>query len=162
MDNHTLVAIISAILMLGGIAGSILPFLPGPPLGLAGLLLYAIVTKFQTVSVAAIIIFGALTILTIVLDVAAPALGAKGKKASRQGVWGSIIGGIAGMFVMGPFGIVIGPFVGAFIGEYLNKPNSEQALRAAWGSFLGFLVGTLARTAVAIAMGVYFLYAIFR
>lgn len=155
-------AILSGILMLVGVVGAVLPFLPGPPLSFAGLLLYALATHFVKVSPVALIVFGILTALTLVLDIAAPALGARGYKATRSGILGSILGAIFGMFVAGPVGIIIGPFVGGFLGEYFAVYDPERAFWTAWGALVGFLFGTVVRFGVTVAIGVYFIYALFR
>lgn len=154
--------ILAAILILLGIAGAVLPFLPGPPLALAGLIIYGFATDFSKVSITTVIIFTLLTILTLILDVAAPALGAKGYKASRWGIIGAFAGAILGMFVLGPLGIIIGPFVGGFVGEMIANPDSTRALRTAWGAFVGFLVGTVVRLGITFAMAGYFVYALIK
>ncbi len=161
MPQELLLTIISGLLLLTGLLGAILPLLPGPPLSLAGLVLYGLATHFTRISVTAVIIFSVLTALTLLLDILAPALGAKGYKASRGGTWGAILGAVFGLLVLGPAGIIFGPLLGAFLGEYLAVRNSEQALGAAWGAFLGFLLGTAVRLGVSVAMAGYFVYALF-
>lgn len=108
------------------------------------------------------VVFGILTVLTVVLDFIAPALGAKGYKASFWGVLGSAIGAIVGIFVLGPFGIILGPLIGGFAGEYLYVRDTNRALKSAWGSFLGFVAGSVIRFGVAVAMAAYFVYLILK
>ncbi|MDP3741229.1 MAG: DUF456 domain-containing protein [bacterium] len=153
---------IAGILVVLGVAGAILPFLPGPPLSLAGLLIYGFATGFEKMSVTVVIVFAALTLLTIILDVFAPAMGAKGHKASHHGVVGSIIGAFAGLFLLGPLGIILGPFIGGFLGEYLKRHDPQKAWHTAVGAFVGFLWGTLARFAVSLAMAIYFFYVLLK
>lgn len=153
---------LAGILVILGLAGSVLPFLPGPPLSLAGLLVYGFATDFDKMSVGVVIVFAVLTLITILLDVFAPALGAKGHKASHSGVVGSIVGAFAGLIFLGPLGIILGPFIGGFIGEYWHRHNIEKAMHTAWGSFVGFLWGTLVRFAVTLAMAIYFFYVLLR
>lgn len=150
------IPIISGLLILAGIAGAIIPLLPGPPLALAGLIVYGLFTDFQNVSGIAIIIFTVLTILTIIVDVFAPALGAKGYKSTKYGTWGVLLGAIFGLFLFGPLGAFAGPFIGGFIGEYLAMPNTERALKTTWGVFVGVLIGASFKFMVSIAMAVYF------
>lgn len=154
--------IVAGILIFLGLAGAVLPFLPGPPLALAGLIIYAVAQGTDKVSVLAILVFSVLTILTLILDFLAPVLGAKGYKASRYGVVGSFVGAIFGMFVLGPLGIIIGPFIGGFCGEILANRGAYSAWRTAIGSFVGFLVGTVFRLGVTLAIAGYFVYALFK
>jgi len=154
--------ILAAALILLGIAGAVLPFLPGPPLALAGLIIYGVATDFRAVSVTAIVVFSLFTILTLILDVVAPALGAKGYKASRAGVIGAFAGAVFGMFVLGPLGVILGPFFGGFIGEMMSNANAHRVWRAAWGAFVGFLLGTVVRLGITLAMAGYFVLALFR
>ena len=154
--------VLAAILILLGVIGAVLPFLPGPPLALAGLIIYGFATDFNKVSVTAVVVFSLLTVLVLVLDVAAPALGAKGYKASRAGVAGSFIGALVGIFALGPLGIIIGPFVGGFAGEIMTSPDAHRAWRTAWGAFVGFLVGTVVRLGLTFAMAGYFVYALIK
>lgn len=158
MPSQWLAIFITSVLMFLAFLGAILPLVPGPPLAFAGLLLYGFWTHFRAVTITALIIFGALTLLTIIFDIFAPALAAKGYKASRYGVIGALVGAILGMFVLGPFGIILGPFVGGFLGEYLAKSDPSKAIRTAWGTFVGFLVGTIFKFIVTLAMVGYFLY----
>lgn len=153
--------ILSIIIIILGGAGSVLPVLPGVPLSFAGLWLYAWATGYQQISVTVLVVFAVLTALTMVLDFVAPALGAKGYKASRSGVWGSVIGAFLGAFVLGPVGIIVGPFVGAFIGEFMVAQNAHYAMRVAWGSFVGFAVGALVKITLVVAMLGYLIYSVF-
>lgn len=150
-----------ALVILGGL-GAILPVLPGPPLSFAGLWLYAWATGYGRVSPEILVVFGVLTALTFVTDALSPALGAKGYRASAWGVAGSLIGAFGGMFVLGPIGIVVGPFIGAFAGEWLHSRNAERSTRVAWGAFVGFVAGSLFRLGVIVAMLAYMVYALFK
>jgi len=149
-----------ALLAIGGL-GSVLPILPGPPLSFAGLWLYAWWTDYEKLTPTVLVVFGILTLLTFVTDALSPALGAKGYKASSWGVIGSFIGAFAGVFVMGPVGIILGPFIGAFAGEMLHSRNMQRSTRVAWGSFVGFVVGSLFKLAVIVGMLVYMIYSLF-
>jgi uncharacterized protein YqgC (DUF456 family) len=96
-----------------------------------------------------------ITVVITVLDYVIPLYGTKKFGGSKYGVWGCTIGLLVGIFA-GPWGIIIGPFIGAFVGEVMANANSSQALRAALGSFIGFLFGTLLKLIVCCVMGWYF------
>lgn len=159
--KEILVAIVSGFLIVLGGIGAFLPILPGPPLSFGGLLLYAWYTDFTKITPIMLVVFGLLTVATMIMDVVAPALGAKGYKASRYGTIGSFIGAFAGIFIFGPLGIIIGPFIGGFLGEMMNYNNLDQAYKTAVGSFIGFIFGSLFRLGVIIAMFGYFLFSVF-
>jgi uncharacterized protein YqgC (DUF456 family) len=145
--------IIGILLLLLGIAGSLLPVVPGPPLCYLALLLQQLkdVSPFST---SFLILWGILVVLVSVLDYAVPVYGTKKFGGSRYGVWGCMIGFLAA-FWMGPWGIVIGPFMGAFLGEVIAHRDSTRAFRAAFGSFTGFLFGTLLKLVSCFVMGYY-------
>jgi len=147
--------ILGLLLMVGGIAGSILPLLPGPPLSFAAL----VVQQFKSeapYTLKFLLIWAGITLLVTVVDYVVPLYGTKRFGGSRYGVWGCTIGLIAGIF-FSPLGIIIGPFVGAFVGELIGNNNSSNALKAAMGSFLGFVLGTLLKLVTCLVMGWYLL-----
>lgn len=153
--NDTWWALICGFLIILGTLGSILPFLPGLPVALAGLILFAVVTK--SVSIWGIVVFSILTLLTVFVDVLAPAIAAKGRKASRMGVMGALIGGILGIFILGPLGILLGPFIGAFIGEMMHAGNTEHSFQIAIASMFGLVIGSAFKLIVGVSMFIYFL-----
>lgn len=159
-----LLIVICILLILVGMAGVVLPFLPGVPVAWIGLLIYGIYTNFEKVSVAALVIFGILTLLSFVLDFAAPMLGAAGKKTagSKQAAFGSALGGLFGIFIFGPIGLIVGTLLGAFLGEYIANPDFESARKKAWGAFIGILITTVFKIALVFSMGIYFLFALFK
>lgn len=145
------------LLMLAGIAGSILPFLPGPPLCYAALL----IQQFQTEPVYSqkfLVTWAIVTVVVTAADYIVPLLGTRRFGGTRYGMWGCTIGLLAGLW-LGPWGIIAGPFIGAFVGEWLANSNSDHALRAAVGSFVGFLFGTLLKLVACFGMGYYFIEA---
>ena len=148
--------ILAAILILAGLAGSVLPLLPGPPISFIGLLIYAYKTGFSETGNYWLLIFGLLTVLSVILDYVAPSLGAKKYKASKFGTAGALIGSFLGVLSIGPFGILTGPLIGGFIGEFIYKREFKSALQSALGSFIGFLAGTLFRLMVSLAIAIYF------
>jgi len=128
--------------MLIGILGSFLPVLPGVPISWLGLLLLFL-TPSLNFDWVFITITGIVAIGLYILDYVIPAMGTKKFGGSKAGAWGTTIGLVVGIIVPIPFGILIGPFAGAFIGEVLfNKTRGDHALKAAFGSFIGFLAST--------------------
>lgn len=152
---ETVIIILGALLILAGLLGSFLPVLPGPPISYVGLLLLQL-TSTPPFSIQFLVIWALIVIAIMILDNVVPAWGARKYGGSPYGVWGSIVGLIAGFFFP-PVGIIIGPIVGAFAGEMIGGKTSDQALRAAWGSFVGFLAGTLIKVVASGMMGYYFL-----
>lgn len=147
-------AVIGGLLMLAGIAGCLLPFLPGPPLSYVGLLLLQL--REEAPFTSKFLIFWVLIVILItVLDYIVPIYGTKRFGGTRYGLWGCAIGLVVG-FWFGPVGIISGPFLGALIGEWLGNRDSDQALRAAVGSFVGFLVGTVIKLIASVTMLYYF------
>ena len=150
--------IISALLILIGIVGTVAPLLPGLPLALAGLLLYGYMTDFANFSGWMIVVFVVLTVMTFLIDFFGPALGAAGRKASRYGTIGAVVGTIFGIFVFGPLGIVIGPLIGAFLAEYFVSKNFETAMQVTRRVFVAFVVGTAVKLGIVFSMAGYFVY----
>jgi len=136
-------AVLGAALVLVGFIGSILPIIPGPPISWAGLLLLKWTDYVNDHGAAyenALWILLFFVVLVTILDYVVPIMGTKKYGGSKRGVWGATIGVVVGLF-FGPLGIIIGPFLGAYIGEITTGKKEREALRAAWGSFMGFLLG---------------------
>ena len=149
MDIFLLV--LGFILMLVGILGSFLPVLPGPPISWVGLLLL-FSTSAITMNWTFLGITLAIALIVFGLDYVIPAIGTKKFGGTKAGVIGTTVGLLVALIfpVLGPFGIIIWPFVGALVGELLNKADKKTATKAAFGSFLGFLTGTFLKFMVAI------------
>ncbi len=150
MNMDIVLVIIGFILCLVGIIGSVLPVLPGPPLGWLGLLCLeltdGIPNNYWFLGITFIIAIG-----IFILDYFIPAMGAKKFGGSRAGAIGTIIGLIIGLISPIPFGILIGAFVGALIGEMVfNKSKTKQAFKAAFGAFLGFLTSTFMKLVISL------------
>ena len=141
--------ILGFLFMIIGLVGSFLPILPGPPLSWVGLLLLyltdAIPNDWVFLSITLVI-----ALLVFGLDYIIPAIGAKKFGGTKAGMIGTTIGLFVGILSPIPGGIIIGPFVGALIGELSNKADSTTALKAAFGSFLGFITGTFIKFIVAV------------
>lgn len=128
--------------MILGIIGAFLPVLPGPITGWVGLLLLHL-TKVVPQDWTFLGITLAVAIIIYILDYIIPALGTKKFGGSKYGMYGTTIGLIIGLIFFPPFGIIIGPFVGALIGELMyDSKDSNRAFKAAVGSFIGFLFST--------------------
>jgi uncharacterized protein len=141
-----------ALLLVGiGIAGSVLPALPGVPLVFAGLLLAAWAGGFEQVGAFPLVVLGLLTLLSFGIDLAATALGAKRVGATKLAVLGAALGTFAGIFLGLP-GLILGPFVGAVAGELMSHGQVQQATRAGIATWVGLLFGTLAKLALVFTM----------
>jgi len=143
--------------MILGIAGCLLPILPGPPLSFLGLIAIHFTSKIDFSS-KFLISWGIIVILVAILDYVIPIWGTKFFGGSKYGVWGSMIGLLAGLFIP-PIGIIVGPFIGAVAGEMLAG-NKQNALKAGFGSFIGFIAGTVVKMLVSLIMLYYFIAAL--
>ncbi|MFZ5557263.1 MAG: DUF456 domain-containing protein [Pseudomonadota bacterium] len=143
--------IIVAVLVLAGIAGTLLPWLPGVPLVFAALLLAAWMDGFAEVSGFTVAVLGVLMALALLADLLASALGAERVGASRKAVIGAAIGTVVGIF-FGLVGLLLGPFVGAVVGELMTESDVQRATRAGVGTWVGLLLGTVAKLALAFTM----------
>ena len=141
-----LLIVLGILCLLGGLAGCLLPVLPGPPLAYAGVLLLHLTERVQY-SAAQLLVWLGIVVVVQVLDYVVPALGSKYSGGSKWGNRGCIVGTVVGLFFM-PWGIIVGPFLGAFIGELLGGRETMQALKSGFGSLVGFLVGTVLKCAV--------------
>jgi uncharacterized protein YqgC (DUF456 family) len=151
MDWTILWWILATLIVIGGLAGTIIPALPGVPMVFAGLLLAAWAGDFTSVGWATIGVLGVLTALAWLIDFLAAAMGAKRLGASQRAFWGAAFGAIVGMFFGIP-GIVLGPFVGAVVAEISAGRDVQQASRAGYGAWIGVVLGTAAKLAIAFLM----------
>ena len=151
MDLSILWYVLSAILVLVGLAGTIYPALPGLGILAAGLMLAAWNGDFVHVGSWPLTIIIILAVLGMLIESAASLLGAKKSGASREALWGAFIGGIVGMF-LGLIGAIIGPVIGAVAGEMMARKNLPQAGKVGVATFIGFLLGTVVKIASAFAM----------
>lgn len=151
---------LSIILMVAGAAGIILPALPGVPLMFAGMFIAAWIDDFARIGWITLTILGVLTAVAVIVDFAASVLGVKRVGASKQAVWGTLIGTIIGLF-FGFVGLVFGPFIGAVAGELAANGGIAQAGRVGIASWLGLIFGTLGKLAIAFSMFGIFVLAFF-
>jgi len=140
-----------AVLVLAGIAGLVIPAMPGAPLLFAGLLLAAWAEDFAFVGSGSLVILGMLAVLTYVVELLAAAVGTRQFGASKQALIGATLGGFFGLFFGLP-GIVLGPFIGAVAGELYARGGLHQAGRAGLGASIGFALGLAGKVALGFAM----------
>ncbi|WP_308445879.1 DUF456 domain-containing protein [Chitiniphilus purpureus] len=141
----------AGVLVFIGLLGTLLPLLPGTPLIFGGMLLAAWVDGFVRVGWMPLVLLAGLLLLSIVLDYISGALGAKRYGASKQALWGALAGSILGVFGGLP-GLLIGPFAGAALGEYYARRDMEQAGKVGLATWMGLIIGAIAKVAVALAM----------
>ncbi len=152
--------IIGAIFIIVGLIGAFLPIIPGLPFSYLGLLVLQF-SGVATFSTTFLVVWAIVIVAILVLENALPAYTTKKFGGTTYGSTGSMIGMIVGMFFFPPLGFFLGTLVGAFIGEMLFKQDVNVALKSAWGSFLGFLTGTMIKTIVAAMFAVMFFRAVF-
>lgn len=142
---------IAILLIAVGIAGLVLPALPGPVLLFAGFVVGAWAEDFQHIGAPTLTVLGAMALLAYAADFAAGSLGASRYGASRRAVVGAAVGAIVGLF-LGLVGVLIGPFVGAVLGELSARKTLLDAGRAGYGATLGMLLGAAVKLALGFAM----------
>jgi hypothetical protein len=138
-------------LVVVGILGTVLPALPGAPLVFLGLLVAAWAEGFEKVGWFTLSVLGVLTLLTFVVDFFAASLGAKRVGASWLALAGAAVGTIVGLFFSIP-GLILGPFLGAVLGEYAARRNWAQARKVGFGTWLGMLIGVAGKLALIFTM----------
>lgn len=151
MDPTILLWGLAVALVLVGLAGMVLPALPGAVLVFLGLLVAAWADGFNHVGWPSLTLIGGLTALAYGIDLAASALGAKRVGASPRATWGALAGTIVGLFFGIP-GLILGPFLGAFLGEYTVRREMREAGRVGVGTWIGMVVGAAAKVALVFAM----------
>lgn len=148
--------ILAALIVISGLIGVVVPALPGIPIMLAGLVLAAWSTGFEPVGWGTIGVLAALTALSVLIDFLAAAFGAKRQGASPRAFWGATLGAVAGLF-FGLIGVVLGPFIGAVAAELTSGRGAQQAGRSGYGVWVGLVLGTAAKLAIAFLMlGIFF------
>jgi hypothetical protein len=153
--TDTLLWVLSTVLIVVGLAGTVLPALPGTILVLAGIVLAAWIDGFTRVGVAVVAIVSVLAVIAWLLDYLAGMLGASKAGASRQALVGAAVGTVLGIF-LGFVGVLFLPLVGAAIGQYLADRDHDRAVRVGVSTWIGMMAGMLAKVVIAFVMvGVY-------
>ncbi len=153
---NILAMVIAVILFLLGIAGTVLPVLPGVILVYAGMIVYGLLTGFESLGVDFFVLQGAATALLLGIDFVAASVGAKKFQASKRAIIGAFAGALVGIFTLGPLGILVGPFAGAVIVELFVGKNAQQALQSGFGTVVGNIGGAAIKILGEIAMIIYF------
>lgn len=142
-----------------GIIGCLVPVLPGPPLSFAGILILHF-TDFAEFRVNLLVILGIIAVVVAVFDYVVPIWGTKKFGGTKYGIRGATIGLVIGLF-FGPPGIIIGPFLGAVIGEMIYRGDFNYAIRAGFGSLIGFMAGIGIKLAASLIITFYFIRGLF-
>lgn len=152
---ETLLIVLGALFILAGIAGALIPLIPGPPLSYIGLLILHF-AKEGVFSGYFLLFWLVISIVVLTLDNLIPIEGARRMGGSKKGVYGAIIGTVVGLIFLPPLGIIFAPIAGAFIGELFTGTGSKSALRSALGSFAGYLITIALKFGVGMMMAYYF------
>ena len=143
------------LLILSGLAGIVLPIIPGVPVLWLGLVVLAWMVDFATVGFWTLFWLGALAVLSVIVDFIATAEGARRFGAGRLAILGATFGLLFGLF-FGLVGVLLGPFIGAVIGHLIGKATIDSSFRAGVGATVGVVAGTIAKGAIALVMLVWF------
>jgi len=152
---------LAILFFLAGLAGLIIPILPGTPLILVGMLVYGLLTDFENLDIYFFLLQGIAVALAFSTDYIAAAIGTKRYGGSKKASLGAILGTFAGVIFLGPLGIFIGAFLGAFAGELIGGKRPEQALKTGLGALVGFLGSFAIKLFISIAMIVWFFIRVF-
>jgi uncharacterized protein YqgC (DUF456 family) len=156
--NQVWMWLLATVMVLAGLAGAVLPALPGVPLVFGGLVVAAWIDDFQRVGWITLAFLGLLTVASFAIDFAATAMGAKRVGASKLAIVGAALGALGGLFLGIP-GLILGPFIGAVAGEMLSHGEWRKATQAGLATWMGLLFGTLAKLALVFTMLGIFLFA---
>lgn len=151
MESEPILMLLAVVLVVVGVLGTVLPALPGAPLVFAGLLLAAWADHFEKVGWFTLSVLAVLTLLTFAIDFMAASLGAKRVGASWAALAGAVLGTIVGLFFSIP-GLILGPFVGAVLGEYAARRDWAQAGKVGVGTWVGMVIGTAGKLALIFTM----------
>ena len=143
--------LLAALLIVGGLAGAVLPALPGIPMLFGGIWLVAAVDHYRHLGLGWLLLIGALGVLGVIVDFVAATLGARRVGASRTALWGASLGTLIGMFFGAP-GLLLGPFAGALLGELASGTSVLRSTHIGIGTWLGLLFGTLVKLVISLMM----------
>jgi len=154
---ETIAIVTGSIFVLVGIAGCVLPILPGPVLSFLGLLLLALLKDFSPpLTPTLMIVMAFLTVVVTIGDYMIPLWGAKKYGTSKWGIWGSVAGMAIGL-LFSPFGMLLGAVIGAVAVEWLVQKEKGKAFKAGWGVIVGSLLGAVLKLGVSGMMTYYFI-----
>ncbi|KAB2954234.1 DUF456 domain-containing protein [Heliorestis acidaminivorans] len=152
--------IVAIVVMFIGALGTFLPVIPGIPLIFLAMVGYGFSEGFVTMTPLFLLVNLLIVIVAVAIDYLGTAWGAKRFGASSSGAWGAVIGGVVGLLVLGPLGIVAGPFLGAVIGELMKGRSIDFAIEAGIGTMIGLVGATVVRLFIAFGMIVAFIWRI--
>ncbi len=155
------VDVLVGLLFLVGLAGALLPVVPGPLLILVGAFIYAVATDFAVIGGGRLVLLAVLAALGYLLSHFAGALGARQYGGSGWAVLGAIVGAFVGI-VMGPLGLIVGPALGAVVFELVASGELEKSVRSGLGALLGIIAGAIAHLSLAVMMIALFLWWLWR
>jgi uncharacterized protein len=157
---NTVALLLAVILFILGMVGTILPLLPGVILIYTGMVLYGILTGFAGLDTMFFILQGMAVVLVFSLDYLATAAGTRRYGGSSHAAWGAALGTLLGLLLLGPFGIIIGPFLGAVTVEIIRGKNTEQAVKIGFGTLIGLVGGTVLKLGIEALMIIWFFLSI--
>ncbi len=147
----SLLVVLALVLLIVGIIGLISPALPGLPLMFAGVWLLAYTSDYQVIGTGTLIVLGVITAIGMAMDFVAGLLGAKFTGASKTALWGAFVGGVIGIFFFIP-GMILGPLIGAALGELSERKDLLRAGKVGIGTFIGFIIGVVAKVGCALSI----------
>jgi len=156
-----LAAVIAVILVFVGFAGTILPLLPGIPLIFLAIAGYGWYEGFKAITVEYLLVMAGLTVLSVIVDYVSSVLGARYFGSSKKGMWGALLGTFIGIFLFPPVGILLGPWLGAVIGEYFEQHDINKAMKVGIGTVVGLFSGMIFKIMVGLVMTASFLVMLF-
>ena len=156
----TVALVLAVILFIMGLIGTVLPVLPGVLLIYAGMVLYGVLTGFAGLDTMFFILQGMAVVLVFSLDYLATAAGSRRFGGSKYAAWGAALGTLLGILLLGPFGILVGPFLGAVTAEIIRGKDPQQAVRIGFGTLVGLLGGTILKLGIEGLMIVWFFLSI--
>lgn len=156
----TLLIILGGSCIILGFAGLIVPVLPGPIMSYAALF-FLHFSSLHSFSTGFLIIYGLLALFVTAIDMFVPVYGTKKFNGTKYGVWGSTVGLLVGAIFFPPFGLIVGPVAGAFLGEVVNGKKPKDAIWPAFGSFIGFLAGMVVKLTYSIVISYHFIVNLF-
>lgn len=151
MEPTLLWYVAAGVLVLVGVAGTLLPALPGVPLVFAGMWLAAWAGDYSRIGEWTVVLLGVLAVLAMLLDLVAGMLGARRVAASPAALWGATIGTVVGLFFGLP-GLLLGPFLGALAGEFRSGATLQRSTQVGLATWIGLVFGTLAKVALSFTM----------
>lgn len=153
-----ILTIIALVVMFIGLIGTFLPAIPGPGLIFFAALIYGIITGFESLSIISVVIILILGVLTIILDNVTSLITTKKVGGSKYGIIGAIIGGIIGFLALNFIGLIIGQFIGTIVGELFVKKSLNDSFKIGFAGFIGYLLGVVLNSTIAVIMIVIFIF----